>query len=74
MLGGELAVLQGSPERSRRAPVFDGHAFDAGALGEDGFVPAGRSAIEAIAVPKMMSGQGDESAARAAAATDLRRE
>jgi hypothetical protein len=32
MLGGDLAVLQ--------AAMFDGDAFDAGALGEDGFVPA----------------------------------
>ena len=23
-----------------QAPVFDGHSLDAGALGEDGFVPA----------------------------------
>ena len=32
MLSSDLAVLQ--------APMFDGDAFDAGALGEDGFVPA----------------------------------
>ena len=32
MLSGDLAVLQAS--------MFDGDAFDVGALGEDGFVPA----------------------------------
>ena len=32
MLSSDLAVLQ--------APMFDGDAIDAGALGEDGFVPA----------------------------------
>ena len=29
-------MLQGSPERSRRAPMLDGLSFDPGALGEDG--------------------------------------
>jgi hypothetical protein len=32
ILGGDLAVLQ--------APVFNGRAFDASALGEDGFIRA----------------------------------
>ena len=36
ILGGEFAVLQGSPERSRRAPMFDGLSFDPFSLFDDG--------------------------------------
>ena len=32
-------MLGGDPE-GLQAPMFDGHAFDASALGVDGFIPA----------------------------------
>ena len=32
--------MQGSPERSRRAPMFDGFSFDPFALFDDGLSPA----------------------------------
>ena len=48
-------MLQGSPERSRRAPMFEGLAFDPFALADDGLGPAevgvcGRHVVQALVI------------------------
>ena len=58
MLGGDLAVLQGPPERIRRATIFDGLSFDPFALLDDGLCPAevgigGRDVVQALVIALM---------------------